>query len=60
MSTSSVRDNVEAIMKVSPISDIKDVKLYGNLFDFKDISVVILSVYTRFFVDHTEPLDTLE
>lgn len=54
-----IRDNAEAIIKVSPISYIKDAELCGSLFDLEDTSGVISSVYTNFFVDHTEPLEAL-
>ena len=55
-----IRDNAEAIMKVSPISYIKDAELRGSLFDPEDTSGAISSVNTRFFVDHTEPLKALK
>jgi hypothetical protein len=54
-----IRDNAEAVMKVSPISYVKDAELRGSLFDPEDKSGVISSVYTKFFVDHTEPLEAL-
>lgn len=54
-----IRDNAEAVMKVSPISYVRDAELRGSLFDPKDTSGVISSVYTMFFVDHTEPLQAL-
>ncbi len=54
-----IRDNAEAIMKVSPISYVKNAELRGSLFDPEDTSGVVSSVYTRFFVDHTEPLEAL-
>jgi len=54
-----IRDNAEAIMKVSPISYVKNAELRGSLFDPEDTSGVVSSIYTRFFVDHTEPLEAL-
>jgi hypothetical protein len=54
-----IRDNAEAILKVSPISYVKDAELRGSLFDPEDTGGVISSVYTNFFVDHTEPLEAL-
>jgi hypothetical protein len=54
-----IRDNAEAITKASPISYVRDAKLRGSLFDPEDTSGVISSVYTNFFVDHTEPLEAL-
>lgn len=54
-----IRNHAEAIMKVSPISYVKDAELRGSLFDPENTSGVISSVYTKFFVDHTEPLEAL-
>lgn len=54
-----IRDIAEAITEVSPISYVKDAELRGSLFDPEDTSGVISSVYTQFFVDHTEPLEAL-
>ncbi|KAK3174280.1 hypothetical protein OEA41_001524 [Lepraria neglecta] len=54
-----IRDNAEAIMESSPISYVKDAELRGSLFNPEDTSGVISSVYTQFFVDHTEPLEAL-
>ena len=59
MAVNFIRDNAEAIMKVSPISYVKDAELRGSLFDPQDMSSAISSVYTKFFVDHTEPLEAL-
>lgn len=54
-----IRDIAEAITEVSPISYVKDAELRGSLFVPEDTSGVISSVYTQFFVDHTEPLEAL-
>jgi hypothetical protein len=54
-----IRDNAKAIMKASPINYVKDAGLRGSLFDPEDTSGVVSSVYTKFFVDHTEPLEAL-
>jgi hypothetical protein len=59
VAVSFIRDSAEAVMKASPISYVKDAELRGSLFDSKDMSGVISSVYTKFFVDHTEPLEAL-
>lgn len=53
------RDNAEAIMKESPISYVKEAEIHGSLFDSEDKSGAISSVYTKFFVEHTEPLKVL-
>lgn len=54
-----IRDNAEAIMKTSPIGYVKDAQLRGSLFDREDTSGAVSSVYTHFFVNHTEPLEAL-
>lgn len=59
MAVGFIRDNAEAIMKASPIRYVKDAELRGSLFDREDTSGVISSVYTNFFVEHTEPLEAL-
>ena len=59
VAVSFIRDHAEAIMKVSPIRYVKDAELRGSLFDPEDTSGVTSSVYTKFFVDHTEPLEAL-
>ena len=59
MAVSFIRDHAEAVMKVSPIRYVKEAELRGRLFDPEDTSGVISSVYTKFFVDHTEPLEAL-
>ncbi|KAI8635013.1 hypothetical protein F5Y19DRAFT_470064 [Xylariaceae sp. FL1651] len=51
--------NAEAIMKASPISYVKEAELRGSLFNPEDTSGVVSSVYTKFFVDHAEPLEAL-
>lgn len=59
MAVGFIRDNAEAIMKASPIGYVKDAELRGSLFGSEDASGVVSSVYTKFFVDHTEPLEAL-
>lgn len=59
MAVGFIRDNAEAIMELSPISYVKDAELRGSLFDSNDTSGQVSSVYTKFFVDHTEPLEAL-
>ncbi|MCJ1262286.1 hypothetical protein MMC22_002156 [Lobaria immixta] len=53
------RDNAEGVIEASPISYVKDAKPRGSLFDPEDTSGAISSVYSNFFVDHTEPLEAL-
>jgi hypothetical protein len=49
----------EEIMKVSPISYIKDAKLRGSVFDPSDTSGFVSSVDLGFFVDYNKPLEVL-
>jgi len=46
-------------MKTSPIGYVKDVDLRGSLFDTGRTNGVVSSVYTNFFIDHTEPVEAL-
>ena len=50
MAVSFIRDNAEAVMKASPISYVKDAELRGSLFDSKDMSGAVSSVYTKFLL----------
>ena len=59
VAVSFIRDNAKAFINMSPISYIKNAKLQGSLFDVKDTSGLVSSVYTDFFVDHTELLEAL-
>ncbi|CZR67903.1 uncharacterized protein PAC_17802 [Phialocephala subalpina] len=45
------------IIEASPINYVKDAKLCGNVFATSDISGLVSSVNSEFFVDHTEPLE---
>ena len=54
-----IRNNARTVMKASPISYVKNAELHGSLFDPEDISGLISSVDSKFFVDHTEPLEVL-
>lgn len=54
-----IRDNAEAVMTLSPINYVKHADLRGSLFNADDTTGLISSVYTKFFVDHTEPLEAL-
>ena len=59
MALDFIRDNAEAIMERSPISYVKDAELRGSLFSPEDTTGLVSSVDTKFFVDHTEPLEAL-
>ncbi|MCJ1423577.1 hypothetical protein MMC29_001461 [Sticta canariensis] len=52
-------DNAGAIMKASPIGYVKEAELRGSVFNPEDASGLVSSVYTKFFVDHAEPLEAL-
>ena len=54
-----IQQHAEGIMKASPIRYIQDAKLRGSLFDPEDASGLVSCVDTGFWVDHTEPLETL-
>lgn len=54
-----IHDNADAIIKASPIDYVKNAALHGSLFDPEDTSGAVSSVDTKFFVDHTEPLEAL-
>lgn len=54
-----IKKHAEEIMKASPIRYVKDAKLSGSLFNPEDISGLVSSVDTGFWVDHTEPLEAL-
>ena len=45
--------------KASPISYVRDAKLRGSLFDPEDVSGLVASVDSGFWVDHAEPLEAL-
>lgn len=55
----TIRETAQAIMKASPIDYVRDAVLRGSLFHPEDTSRAVSSVYTKFFVDHTEPLEAL-
>ncbi|KAF1956378.1 hypothetical protein CC80DRAFT_492613 [Byssothecium circinans] len=54
-----IRKHAAAVMKASPVGYVKDADLRGSLFDTGETNGVVSSVYTNFFVDHTEPLEAL-
>jgi hypothetical protein len=51
--------HAEAIMAASLIAYISKAKLCGSVFDPEESSGLVSCVDTGFFVDHTEPLETL-
>ena len=54
-----IHDNAGVVIEASPIGYVRDAELRGRLFDSGDSNGVVSSVYTSFFVDHTEPLEAL-
>jgi len=54
-----IKEHAEEIMKASPIRYVKEAKLRGSLFDHENVSGLVSSVDTGFWVDHTEPLGAL-
>ncbi|KIX03760.1 uncharacterized protein Z518_07313 [Rhinocladiella mackenziei CBS 650.93] len=54
-----IRKHAGAVMNASPIGYAKDADLRGSLFHTRETNGVVSSVYTNFFVDHTEPLEAL-
>lgn len=55
-----IRDNAEAIIKVSPVAYVRGAKCHGRLFDPEDVSGAVSSVDTGFLVDHEEPFRVLK
>ena len=54
-----IKEHAKEIMKASPIRYVKEAKLCGRLFNPEDVSGLVSSVDTGFWVDHTEPLEAL-
>ncbi|MCJ1231557.1 hypothetical protein MMC12_008234 [Toensbergia leucococca] len=54
-----IKEHAEEIMKASPVRYVKEAKLRGRLFYPEDVSGLVSSVDTGFWVDHTEPLEAL-
>ena len=59
MNLNFIHRHIETAIKVLPINYVKDTELHSNIFNFKNTSGVISSVYTSFFIDHIEPLKAL-
>ncbi|KAG1800092.1 hypothetical protein EV424DRAFT_1518445, partial [Suillus variegatus] len=55
-----IRQHAKGILASSPISYLKPAQLRGSLFQDSCDSDAISSVFTKFYVDHTEPLAVLE
>ena len=55
-----IKEHAEEMMKASPVRYVKEAKLRGRLFNPEDLSGLVSSVDTGFWVDHTEALEALE
>jgi len=55
-----IKEHAEEIMKASPIRYVKEAKLCGSLFHPEDVSGLVSSVDTGFWVNHTKPLEALK
>jgi hypothetical protein len=51
--------NAKAILTTSPVEYVKNMELRGSLFEDNCLSGAVSSAFTRFYVDHVEPLTTL-
>ena len=54
-----IREHAGSIMAVSPVAYVKDARLRGSLFEHGNVSGLVSSVDSGFFVDHQEPLEAL-
>ncbi|KAG1742266.1 uncharacterized protein EDB91DRAFT_1052130, partial [Suillus paluster] len=55
-----IRTHAEGILASSSISYLKAAELRGNLFQADCDASTVSSVFTSFYVDHTEPLEALQ
>ncbi|KIW39876.1 uncharacterized protein PV06_08448 [Exophiala oligosperma] len=60
LSSEFIRDHASNVMKLSPVDYIQTARLRGSLFDERDSTGAVSSVFTNFFVDHAEPLRALD
>jgi hypothetical protein len=54
-----IRKHAAAVMEASPVDYVRNAIRCGSLFDTGEAKGAVSSVYTKFFVDHTEPLEAL-
>ena len=54
-----VKEYAEGIMKASPVHYVKEAKVRGGLFETGDKDGLVSCVDTGFWVDHTEPLESV-
>jgi len=54
------RENAKQIIEASPVDYVRGMKLCGSLFEAGCTSGAISTVFTGFYVDHTEPLAALQ
>lgn len=55
-----IRDNAAKVLAATHIKYIKNAPLHGILFEGGCDTGVVSSAFTRFYVDHTEPMEVLE
>ena len=54
------KEHAQAILESSPVAYVKDMVLHGSLFDANCTTGAVSSVFTSFYVDHSEPLEALD
>lgn len=52
--------HTQTILKTSTVDYVKNMELHGSLFEDNCMTGAVSSVFTSFYVDHTEPLEALE
>ena len=57
--TNFIGQHAQEILSVTPIEYLKNVKLRGNLFE-NCSSGIVSCAYTKYYVDHNEPLEALK
>jgi hypothetical protein len=60
ISLAFIKEHAESVVKSSPVTYIHNAKLHGVLFDAAETDDRVSSAYSGFFVDHEEPLLSLE
>jgi len=58
--TNFISQNAKNIFAVTPIDYLKCAQLRGSLFEKDCATGVISSVYTEYYIDHSEPLEVLD
>jgi len=58
--TTFISQHAKRILNDSPVPYIRNTELRGSLFEEECTSGAVSCAYTKFFVDHAEPLEALE